>query len=219
MHVLPSSVLTVLVALSRNVAVAQSYVTVSGQWFAYQNVSVEVPVAGTVNVCTTELSPLVGVVEPSIAPQLPECAAPAVTDAAPDAVHPVRFPDSNPPFTIPPGGGATLTVNEIVAVCVVVPPVPVTVTAYVPAAVAAPAVSVSVELPDPGAAIVLGLKLAVAPPGSPDTVSEIALLNPPDTAVVTVLVPELPCTTDTVLGDAEIVKSGVALVVVITTSS
>ncbi len=81
--------------------------------------------------------------------------------------------------------------------------------------VEAPAVSVSVELPDPGAAIVLGLKLAVAPLGSPDAVSEIALLNPPLTAVVTVLVPELPCTTDTALGDAEIVKSGLAAAVTV----
>ena len=77
-------------------------------------------------------------------------------------------------------------------VCVFEPPIPVTVTVYVPVGVETPAVSVRVDVPAPGAAIVLGLNVAVAPLGSPLADSEIALLKPPTTAVVTVTVPEEP---------------------------
>jgi hypothetical protein len=85
----------------------------------------------------------------------------------------------------------------------------------VPVAVEAPAVRVSVEEPEPGAAIEVGLKAAVAPVGSPDAESEIALLKPPDTAVVTVVVPKEPCTAETDVGEAKIVKSGVAAAVTV----
>ena len=56
-----------------------------------------------------------------------------------------------------------------------------------------PAVSVRVEDPEPGAAIDVGLNAAVAPVGSPDAVSAIAELKPPETVVVMVLVPLAPC--------------------------
>jgi hypothetical protein len=81
-----------------------------------------------------------------------------------------------------------------------------------------PAVRVSVELPDPGAAIEAGLKVAVAPLGSPEADSVIAALNPPETVVVMVLVPEPPWTTLTGPCDAEIVKSvaGAAVTVKVT---
>ena len=74
--------------------------------------------------------------------------------------------------------------------------------------VEAPAVSVSVEVPAPGAAIEVGLKVAVAPVGSPEADSAIALLNPPDTVVVMVVVPDKPCLALTEVGEAEIAKSG-----------
>src|SRR5438128_1488265 len=66
-------VVVVPVTLSLSVAVAQSYVTVSGHVFAYQNVSVEA-LEGSVNVCTAVLS-VVGVLMPSCAPYMPLCFA------------------------------------------------------------------------------------------------------------------------------------------------
>src|SRR5215469_8266668 len=70
------------------------------------------------------------------------------------------------------------------------------------------AVSVKVELPLPGAAIEAGLKLAVTPEGNPLADNEIAELNPPLTVVEMVLVPELPCVTDKLAGEALKAKSG-----------
>lgn len=104
---------------------------------------------------------------------------------------------------------AAVTVNVTVALCVVLPPVPVTVMVYVPVAVVEATAMLIAELPDPGAAIVAGLKLTVTPVGWPLAVNPIAELNPPETAVVIVDAPLPPCTTETDPGDAEIVKSGV----------
>ena len=50
--------------------------------------------------------------------------------------------------------------------------------------------SVRVEDPDPGAAIEVGLKTAVAPEGSPDAVRAMAELKPPEMDVVMLLVPD-----------------------------
>src|SRR5438445_599881 len=86
--------------LSLSVAVAQSYWTVSGHCTWYQNESWLLP-AGAVNVCESELSPLVGLALPSIAEDVPPWAV-VLTAAAPAAVHPPRFPASNPPLTRPP---------------------------------------------------------------------------------------------------------------------
>src|SRR5713101_3434933 len=66
---------------------------------------------------------------------------------------------------------------------------------------------VSVDEPAPGAAMDVGLKLEVAPIGSPPASSEIAELNPPMTVVVTVPLIGLPAVTDRLDG-AEMVKSG-----------
>ena len=66
----------------------------------------------------------------------------------------------------------------------------------------------SVEVPPPGAGIDVGLKVAVTPEGSPLAVSAIALLKPPEIAVVTVEVPLEPCTTLTAVGLAVIEKLG-----------
>jgi hypothetical protein len=75
--------------------------------------------------------------------------------------------------------------------------------------------NVSVELPLPGAAIEVGLKLAVTPAGNPDADSETAELKPPLTVVEIVLVPVLPCVTDTLVGDALTAKSGVAAALIV----
>jgi hypothetical protein len=53
------------------------------------------------------------------------------------------------------------------------------------------AVRVRVELPLPGAAMELGLKLAVTPLGKPEADNETAALKPPLTVVEIVLVTEL----------------------------
>ena len=81
-----------------------------------------------------------------------------------------------------------------------------------PAGVDDPAVSVRVEDPEPGAAIDVGLNAAVAPVGSPDALSAIAELKPPETVVVMVLVPWAPCATDTDAGEAEMVNAGAVTV-------
>lgn len=102
-----------------------------------------------------------------------------------------------------------VTVNETLVVCVTPPPVPVTTIEYVPVAVVDATVMVMVEVPEPGAAMDVGLNATVTPVGWPDAVNATAALKPPETAVVIVDVPELPCTTETEVGEAEMVKFGV----------
>ena len=72
--------------------------------------------------------------------------------------------------------------------------------------------SVRVEDPDPGAAIDVGLNAAVAPVGSPDALSAIAELKPPETVVAILLVPLAPCATDIDAGEAAMVNAGTATV-------
>src|SRR5436305_1969130 len=69
----------------------------------------------------------------------------------------------------------------------------------------------SVDEPEPGAAIEVGSNAAAAPEGSPEALSEMAELKPPETAVETVVFTEPPCTAETEPGEAEIVKSGLVL--------
>jgi hypothetical protein len=69
---------------------------------------------------------------------------------------------------------------------------------------------VMVEVPEPGAAMDVGLKVTVTPLGWPLADKAIAELNPPETVVVIVDVPLLPCTTETEVGEVEMVKFGVA---------
>ena len=80
----------------------------------------------------------------------------------------------------------------------------------VPAAALLAAVNVNVELPLPGAAIDVGLKLAVTPAGNPETESDTAELKPPLTVVEIVLLPEVPCNTERLAGEALTLKSAVA---------
>jgi len=66
------------------------------------------------------------------------------------------------------------------------------------------------EEPEPGAGIGVVPKVTVTPVGWPEADKLIAESNPPKTLVVIVDVPLLPCTTDTELGEAEMVKPGAA---------
>ena len=69
-----------------------------------------------------------------------------------------------------------------------------------------PTVMVMLEVPEPGAGIVLGLKLTVVPDGAPNADRLIALLKPPLIVLVIVDVPWFPCTTLSEAGEAESVK-------------
>ena len=86
------------------------------------------------------------------------------------------------------------------------PPVAVMVIVWLPVEALLLALKVTVELPDPGAAIEVGLKVAVTPVGRPLAESEIAELKPPATVVVTLEVLEPPRATETEVGEAETVK-------------
>jgi hypothetical protein len=72
-----------------------------------------------------------------------------------------------------------------------------------------PTVSDIVEVPFP--VIDAGLKPTVTPVGCPEAESVTAESKPPLTVLVTVVLPELPCTTDTELGDAERLKPEVVV--------
>jgi hypothetical protein len=69
---------------------------------------------------------------------------------------------------------------------------------------------VIVEVPEPGAAMVLGLKLADCAPPSPEADKVIGELKPLSTAVVIVNAPEFPVDTAILAGDAAMVKSASA---------
>lgn len=69
------------------------------------------------------------------------------------------------------------------------------------------AANVRVELPLPGAASDAGLKLAVTPEGVPETDNANAALNPPTRALEIVVLPDVPCATDKVVGEALRTKS------------
>jgi hypothetical protein len=105
------------------------------------------------------------------------------------------------------GVPAAVTVSDTVVVSTVLPEVPVTVMVDVPVAVPEGTVTVMVEVPVP--VIEAGLKPTVTPDGSPDAVKVTAESKPPVTVLVMVDVPELPCTTDTEVGEAERLKPGV----------
>lgn len=110
---------------------------------------------------------------------------------------------------------AEVTVSDTVAVWVMLSPEPVTVMVYVPVAVVEATAMVMVDVPDPGAAMDVGLKLTVTPVGWPLADNAIAELKPPETVVVIVELPLLPCTTETEVGEAAMVKAGVGVEVTV----
>ena len=79
----------------------------------------------------------------------------------------------------------------MVVVRVFPPPVPVMVIVRLPTLACAPTLMVIVEDPEPGAAIELGLKVMVTLLPPPEADKPIAELKVPETAVVSVEVPEL----------------------------
>jgi len=109
--------------------------------------------------------------------------------------------------------GAGVTVMLSVEVCCTVPPLPVMVMVKVPVGVVVAALSVRVADPDPGAEMVLGLKLAVTPEGNPVADRLTAWLKPATTLDVMVALPELPCWMESEDGDAAKVKFGASVTV------
>ena len=77
-----------------------------------------------------------------------------------------------------------ITSRVTVAFCVLPPPVAVMVMVWFPVVERLPTFTVMVEVPDPGAAMVLGLKVMVWPLPCPDADRVTAELNPPETVVV-----------------------------------
>lgn len=112
--------------------------------------------------------------------------------------------------------GEAVTASVTVAVFWIPPPFAVTVMGYVPVDVLDPTEIVMVEVPDPGAAMVLGLKLTVVPDGAPEAERLIELLNPPLTVVEIVDVPWFPGATVIEVGDAESAKLGPVVTVNVT---
>ena len=103
--------------------------------------------------------------------------------------------------------GGAVTLRMAGEVWVSPPPVPETTIVCVPVAAVAATVRVMVDVPDPGAAIDVGLKETVTPDGMPLADSAMAELKPPETAVLTVHVPVWPATTETEVGEADMVKA------------
>ena len=101
-----------------------------------------------------------------------------------------------------------------VVVWVTLPPFPVTVIVEVPVLALRFTVIVMVDVPEPGAAIGLGLKLAVTRDGRPLADKVIAELKPPEIVVVIVDFPELPLATVIDEGEALMVKLGLVPVTV-----
>src|SRR5882724_11399578 len=175
------------------------------------------PISCTVPVVTVRVTVVVWVMAPPV-PVMVIVEVPAVAEAATEMVM-VELPEPRAAMEaelgdaeiVKSGVGTLVTVRLTVVVWVMLPPVPVMVTVEVPRVAVPPTVKVSVELPEPGAAIGLGLKAAVTPAGRPEAESEMAELKPPETAVVIVEVPVLPCTIETEAGAAAIVKSGVTV--------
>ena len=102
--------------------------------------------------------------------------------------------------------GAAFTVSVTVVVWLRLPEVPVIVTVAVPVVAVALAVSVKLLVP----VVLAGLKLAVTPAGRPDAERLTVPVNPLTGFTVIVLDPLLPWVTETLVGDAESEKSGVA---------
>ena len=98
--------------------------------------------------------------------------------------------------------------------CVLVTPPPEAVIVSLVTLLRVPAVTFSAKVlvPLPGEAILVGAKVPVTPFGSPVTLSATGDLNPPETAVVKVMVVEFPAVTDELDALSVSVKVGIAMV-------
>jgi len=104
-----------------------------------------------------------------------------------------------------------LHVMEIGICCLVEPLVADTVVAYAPGWTLVLALSRRKLVPDPGAARVLGSKVAVIPLGSPLTEKVTVELKPPLTATVRITLLVDPVVSETALEEAVTRKAGVAV--------
>lgn len=102
------------------------------------------------------------------------------------------------------GAAGAFTVSETVVVWLKLPEVPVTVTVAVPVVAVELALSVKTLLEVAG----LVPKLAVTPEGSPEVERVTLPVNPPEAAMLIVLLPLLPWVTLRLAGEADKVKFG-----------
>jgi len=112
--------------------------------------------------------------------------------------------------------GTSFTVNAMACVWVTSPPVMVTVAVAVLAAAEAVAVKVSRVLPSPGAAMLVGEKLAVTPAGNPLTENAIAELNDEIGTVVIETWPDPEGAIVTLVALGSTTKSGTSTMIVVT---
>ena len=103
--------------------------------------------------------------------------------------------------------GGAVTVRMTLEVRVSPPPTPVTIIVCVPGVTLEATARVMVDVPAPGVAMEVGLNETVTPAGNPLAESATAELKPSETAVLTVHVPVLPATTETDVGEADIVNA------------
>ena len=119
-----------------------------------------------------------------------------IARSGPLAIHACKFKR----LTFP--SGYLATVSEAVVVSVKPPPVPVMVMVWVPVRARRLTVNVRFDAPEPGAAMEVGLKLAVTPEGRPDTDRETAESKLPEMVEVMEVEPELLWSTVSELGEA-----------------
>ena len=105
-----------------------------------------------------------------------------------------------------------VTVRVTVTISEMLPEVPVTIILYVPTTVDEPTVIVMVEVPAP--VIEVGPKITVTPVGWPVADKEMPEAKPFVTVLVIVDVPEPPCTTEAIGGEAVRPKPGVLMVLI-----
>jgi hypothetical protein len=101
------------------------------------------------------------------------------------------------------GPAPLFTVNDTELVRDSPPPVPVIVIEYVPVVAEELALNVSVDVPEPGAAMLEGLNVAVTPDGMPEAESATAELKLPLMVEETLAEPVPPCARLTLDGEAE----------------
>ncbi len=117
--------------------------------------------------------------------------------------------DTAVPLTVKPGVCAAVTVRPTAAVAIKLPDVPVMVTVADPVSAEPLAVRVKVLVVE----VLVGLKDAVTPLGSPEAAKLTLPVKPPEGLTVIVLVPSLPCAMLKLLGAAESTKLGTAVTV------
>lgn len=134
----------------------------------------------------------------------------------PTASEPLAVTFTRPVTDVPSGGALTkavgpveiggVTVRLMFLFCDTPPPEPLTVSVEFPKGVVGPTLIESVELPEPGAAMVVGLNVTLAPVSGVLAESAMSELSPPAATVEIVVLAVPPCGTVNVAGDGVSVR-------------